>query len=564
MNSQKLENLLNLALDATPEERAKSLNLAVGYDGRDKMWNLIVKYVGSLEGLRALGISAVELLSGYGILTVPEGLIEAIAELDEIVFVEKPKRLNFAVLNGRSAACITPTQEGGMTLYGEGVIVAIIDSGIDYRNPVFRNEDGSTRIIGLWDQTVEGNPPMSYNIGTYYSQEDIDNDLPVSVDVSGHGTAVAAIAVGNFADNKNSNLGIATKADILVVKLGTPIENSFPRTSELMQAIDFSIRKSVELGKPIAINLSFGNTYGSHDGTSLLETYIDEVSGVGVSTIVAGTGNEGAASGHTSGNVLMGQTVTIELVINEFEPVMNVQIWKYYVDIFNIEIITPSGRRLNISGRTGGTFRYGTDLTELLVYYGEPSPFSQYQEIYIDFIPRETYITPGIWTINLYGEKIAYGKYDLWLPSQANLNGSRFVYPTPYTTLTIPSTARQIISVGAYNSRNSSYADFSGRGFDRTGGLIKPDIVAPGVDITTAVPGGGMITASGTSFATPFATGGAAILMEWGVVRGNDPYLYGEKVKAYMIRGARQLQGEVSPSRTTGWGALCVSDSFLR
>lgn len=577
MDSQKLENLLNLALDATPSEREKSLNLSVGYDEADNMWNLIVKYVGSLENIRNIGISAVELLNNYAILTVQESLIDRIATMDEIVFVEKPKRLNFAVLNGRSVSCISGVQEGIEGLYGEGVIIAVIDSGIDYANNVFRNSDGTTRIIGLWDQTAvpeEGRlPPEGYDIGVYYDSEDINEALKYdnrtmqqqvvkSIDTSGHGTAVAAIAAGNFSQDKSIYLGIAPKSNILAVKLGLPLENSFPRTSELMQALDFCVRTSMKLNTPIVINLSFGNTYGSHDGTSLIETYIDQVSGVGVNTIVAGTGNEGAVAGHTSGYVENQRNTMVELVIERYEPTINLQIWKYYVDIFDIEVITPSGRSILVSGRTAGSYRYGTDLTELLVYYGEPSPFSQYQEIYIDFIPRETYITEGIWQIKIYGRRVVYGRYDMWLPAGANLNGSRFTRPTPDTTLTIPSTARKIISVGAYNGYNNSYADFSGRGFDRTGGIVKPDIVAPGVDITTAAAGGGTITASGTSFATPFVSGSAALLMEWGIVRGNDMYLYGEKIKAYMIRGAKQLPGEVSPSEKTGWGALCLADSF--
>lgn len=560
MDSQKKENLLNLALDATPEEREKSLNLSVGYNSADKMWNLIVKYVNNLDSVRALGVEAYELLNNYAILTVPEGLVDSVAALEEIIFVEKPKRLNFAVINGRSASCISGIQEGVNGLYGEGCIVAVIDSGIDYANDVFRNRDGSTRIIGLLDQRE----------GAFYTEEQINEALEFedairqqqvvkSTDSSGHGTGVAAIAAGNFARDKSVNLGIATKASILAVKLGVPLTDSFPRTSELMQAIDFCVRFGMERRMPVAINISFGNTYGSHDGTSLLETYIDEVSGVGINTIVVGTGNEGAAAGHTSGLVENNRTKIIELAVGNYEPSLNVQIWKSYVDIFDIEVVTPSGRSIVISGETAGTYRYGTDMTELLVYYGEPSPFSQYQEIYIDFIPREFYITDGLWQIRLYGRRVESGIYDLWLPSYGNLNGSRFIRPTPETTLTIPSTARKVISVGAYNSYNSSYADFSGRGFDRTGGIIKPEIVAPGVDIETAAVGGGRITASGTSFATPFVSGGAALMMEWGIVRGNDVYLYGEKVKAYMTRGARQLAGEISPSKKTGWGAFCIN-----
>lgn len=567
MTNQKRENMLNLALDATQEEREKSINLNVGVNNQTKIWTLIVRYTGGLENVRELGAYAKELLNGYAILKLPQDIIEEVTNLDNIIYVEKPKRLNFAITAGRSASCISGVQEGINGLYGEGCVVAVIDSGIDYANTVFRNKDGSTRLVGILDQTV----------GAYYDREAINSALEYSTiqeqqqivrstDTSGHGTGVAAVATGNFARiydrNSSGDLGIATRADILAVKLGIPDTDSFPRTSELMEAIDFCVRYGVENNKPMIINLSFGNTYGSHDGTSLLETYIDSVSQVGVNTIVIGTGNEGAAAGHTSGFVNQNERIDIQLAAGAYEPSLNVQIWKNYADIFDVEIVTPSGRRINITEERAGTYRYGTDMTQLLVYYGEPSPFSPFQEIYIDFIPRESYITEGIWTISLYGRKVSYGAYDMWLPSSGSINASRFFLPTPNTTLTIPSTARNVISVGAYNSANISYADFSGRGFDRTGGIVKPDIVAPGVNITTALAGGGLTTVNGTSFATPFVSGSAALMCEWGIVRGNDRWLYGEKVKAYMIRGARQLPGEETPSRKTGWGALCLTDSF--
>ena len=156
------------------------------------------------------------------------------------------------------------------------------------------------------------------------------------------------------------------------------------------------------------------------------------------------------------------------------------------------------------------------------------------------------------------------GEYHLWLPSSGAINGAtRFLYPTPVGTLTIPSTARKIIAVGAYNSRTLTYADFSGRGTEEGESRDKPDLVAPGVDIMTTAPGGGYAQATGTSFATPFVTGAAALLMEWGITDGNDPFLYGEKVKAYLQKGARALPAfEEFPNGQIGWGALCLRDSL--
>ena len=170
----------------------------------------------------------------------------------------------------------------------------------------------------------------------------------------------------------------------------------------------------------------------------------------------------------------------------------------------------------------------------------------------------------GVWRLILNPRKVVSGAYELWLPSENVLNqGTGFLFPTDQTTLTIPSTAGRVVTVGAYNALTFAYADFSGRGYTRGGNLVKPDIVAPGVDVTAAAIGGGYAQFTGTSFAVPFVTGGAALMMEWGIVRNNDPYLYGEKVKAYLRRGARALPGfEVYPNPQVGYGALCVRDSI--
>jgi subtilisin family serine protease len=202
--------------------------------------------------------------------------------------------------------------------------------------------------------------------------------------------------------------------------------------------------------------------------------------------------------------------------------------------------------------------------TDVLVYYGEPSPFNPSQEIYFDFIPREDYVESGIWQITLKAGEIVDGTVHFWLPSSSALNrATRFLKPVPDTTLTIPSTALRPITVGAYDDSNLTYAAFSGRGDTRLYRIPKPDISAPGVGIITTKNGGGYAPVTGTSFAAPFVTGSAALLMEWGIVRGNDAYLYGEKVKAYLRKGARPLPGfDVYPNPQVGWGALCVRDSL--
>ena len=568
MADQKLENVLNLALDATEEERQKSLELDVGYDAIMREWDLIVRYSGSLDEIRELGAGVVELQNEYAIITIREDLIDRLTEFPQIEFIEKPKRLFFAVENEKRASCIPPVQRPPLNLTGRGVLVGIIDSGIDYANPVFRNADGTTRIRNLWDQSLSENPPAGYLIGTEYTSEQINEALrqPTieqrrqivpSQDISGHGTAVAGVAAGNSQEYR----GVAYESDLIVVKLGLPRLNGFPRTTELMQAIDYVIRKALEYGQPIAINLSFGNTYGAHDGNSLLEQFIQDAANRWKNVICIGTGNEGNTAGHVSGILDENEQVEIELAVQENETGLNVQIWKAYYDLVDILLEAPSGVRIGPIQEILGSQRFRIGETEILLYYGEPSPYTIDQEIYMDFLPRTDYITSGIWRIILVPREIISGNYALWLPSESVLNeGTRFLSPSVQGTLTIPSTAFRTIGVGAYNSATMTYADFSGRG---AGARIKPDLVAPGVNVRAPIPGGGFGEFSGTSFATPFVTGSAALLMQWGIVDGNDPFLYGEKVKAYFQRGAREILGfEEYPNQVVGYGALCVEESL--
>ena len=583
MENQKRENLLNLALDATEEERLKSVNLNVGYDPEEKTWELIVRHNGSLEALRNEGIRVDELAAGYAVLVVPESRIDQVSAMEQIVYIEKPKRLFFASNMARAASCLSTIQtssgsgtggvgagagvisglESGLT--GRGVLVAVIDSGIDYFHSDFRNPDGTTRIGLLADQDRD----------RIYTREEINAALETgsrtsalalvpSTDPSGHGTAVAAIAAGNGREGNGVYRGVAYESELMVVKLGTPLTDSFPRTTQLMKALDLVVRRARDMNRPLAVNISFGNTYGSHDGTSLLETFINDMSNIGRNVIVAGTGNEGTGAGHRAGSLVMGQEENAQLSIAPYETGMGVQLWKSYVDQFSIRLVTPSGEVIGpIDSRLGPqTLRYGG--TRILIYYGKPSPFSRAQEVYFDFLPVRDYLDSGIWTFRLTPERIVTGRYDMWLPSRGLLNPStRFLRPVPETTLTIPSTAANVISVGAYDDSYRAYADFSGRGFTRQTQQVKPDLAAPGVDIVTARRGGGYEAVTGTSFAAPFVTGSAALLMQWGILQGNDPFLYGEKVKAYFTRGARHLPGyDVWPNERLGYGTLCVRDSL--
>lgn len=646
--NQKLEDVLQLALLTPEETRMRTEDLNTGFDPNTRTWELIVKYHGSLDVLKAIGIGVEYLIAGYAVLTVPEQLVDRMVELEEIEYVEKPKRYFYEAEMPTDNSCIPQVTLRHPNLSGAGVLVAVLDSGIDYRLPEFRNPDGTTKIRYLWDQTLLPNvqtaeppspetadetsdsigelttigpepptsndrltdiqtdrqdiparrPPAGYRLGVEFDSEQINQALSAStaqeqfallpsVDTSGHGTAVAGIAVGNSAAYQ----GVAPDAELLVVKLGLPDAFSFPRTTEIMRAVTYVVQKAIEMQRPLVINLSFGNTYGAHDGSSLIERFLDNAAEIGRTVICVGVGNEGNSGGHLSGSLLqekssrgsegvlsrtglIAKPVSVELAVADYERTLNVQLWKNYCDTYRIFLRSPGGQETqlpNIIG--GGKYTLRLEQTEILVYFGNPAPYAVAEEIYFEMLPiGQNYINSGVWTIRLEPMQVVTGRYYFYLPSAVvRAAGTGFYRSTPEVTLTIPSTAAKVISIGAYDSTYEAYADFSGRGYadaNRTigvvaAGLAKPDLAAPGVGIIAPDLYGGYTPVTGTSFATPIVAGSCALLMEWGIVRGNDLFLYGEKVKAYLRAGARALRGEYAyPNDRVGWGGLCVASSL--
>ena len=640
--SEKLENSLQLALDTPQAEREASVSLNTGFNKADKTWELIVKYNNSPNFLSYVNNRQIQtdlLLSGYAILTIPESEIPALTRQPFLEFVEQPKRLFFADRAGLSASCIPANRifynalpdvsEPPFTLTGKGVLIGIIDSGIDFTNPDFRNPDGSTRIRALYD--IQQNRIFSRedinlylqseaferinnpNLQNEASSENVTISLSRAIDFSGHGTAVAGIAASNGASSKGyfegaasetsagyenssagyagSLAGVAPEAELLVVKLGPDIPDSFPRTTQLMKAVNWTVLTATEMGMPISINISIGNTYGPHDGSSLLETFLDAAAEVGRTSICVGGGNEGSDRGHTSLIFEQNETGTkfISLSIGDYETGLTIQLWKNYSSDCSVALIAPDGTVYPIVETfptlTGTFLRPAASLDRsltisttgetILVYIGTPVPYSINQELYFDFIPKAEYLTRGIWQFRI--EKSVSNPLSLNLYLPVGLTRSletRFVDPDTSNTITIPSTASRVITVGAYDPYTDLVPDFSGRGYileqlvtdrEATGTStffqtqVKPDLVAPGVNIVSNDLLGGYSTFTGTSFAAPFVTGGAALLMEWGIVRGNDRYMYGQKIKATLQRLARQLEAYPSvPNEVSGYGALCL------
>lgn len=507
------------------------------------MVELIVRYNGDIENIISQLGGTVEILSAdFAIVTIEQKNIEKLSDFTEIEYIEIPKKLYFMAEQGKRASCITINNQNIDGLTGEGVIVGIIDSGIDYRNREFKNTDGTTRIDSIYE--VRGN---------IYSRDEINSNEINHIDYYGHGTQVASIAVGNR--------GIAYGADIIAVKIGQ--NEFFASATDIMRGINYIVNRAIELGKPVVINISYGTNDGSHDGRSLFEEYINEISSSYKVSIVVASGNEGNRGHHFRGQLKNNETMDMEFNVSADIKSMYLSIWSSFADEFEIEIFSPLGdrggpmRKYNESY----TYRLGNSVTNVL--FRDSTPYNSDNEIYIRLEGGEKFVDSGLWRVRFYGQNILNGQIDGWLPVNEAVGGdTAFLIPNIDTTLTLPAAAERVITVGAYDSVNVSEVGFSGRGYTRKTEYIKPEIVAPGVNIGVSTVGGSITSFTGTSAAAPFVTGSSALLMEWGIVKKNDIFLYGERLKAYLCKGAKREAQREYPNREWGYGRLCLAQTL--
>lgn len=516
------------------------------------------------------------------------------------------------------------TGEGGGTLTGRGTAIAILDSGVDYRHPDFCTADGATRILTYWDQTLDYDGMNRYGVGRIFSREELDRlltaaagsrvpgggvpgDLPVSVpsagtvapdmatdggapgggsagrqtvstpateaplpepsaDFSGHGTHIAGICAGNGRASGGRNRGAAPESSLLVVKLKNDADSVFTDYANLMMAVDYVVRFASDAALPLSINISYGSNDGPHDGSGLMERYLNNCIFYGKNVVVTATGNEGISRRHSHVQVSEDTQNAVPFSVAPGENSLYLQLFKHYGDTFTYRLSPPDGSgEILIPGRAGiYRFSLGNNLVRLII--SDPTPYQSLQELFLVLLPSASglSLSSGVWQFHIQAESVVSGSVNMWLPSREATNAATgFLSPSVDGTLTIPSTAANVISVSGYDSTTDTFASFSGRGFLRGPVSDKPDLTAPAVNILSTAPGGGYSIKSGTSMAAPFVSGAASLLMEYGIVQGRDLFLYGEKIKALLQKGARPLPAfSEYPNPSVGWGALCLKDSL--
>ncbi|RDY26931.1 peptidase S8 [Romboutsia weinsteinii] len=513
-------------------------------------YEVIVKYNGDILKLEEeLGVDVEILSSGYAIITSStEENIDRLLDYPEIEYVEKPFILEIQDTQSFSSTGITGFKNRtGLT--GKGTIIGLIDSGIDYTLPIFKDSNGNSKILYYWDQSIQGTPPEGFREGTLYNNEQINNAInggtyiPIST-TSMHGTHVGGIACG-----------IANEASIIAVRVGNRQTDVFSRSTEFMRAIQFILNTALRLNMPVSINISYGSNEGSHRGESLFEQYIDEMCLFWKNNIVVAAGNNGDKGGHKRIKLTNDENQEVEFVVGANEKILNINIWPDYVDDFNVHLISPSNKQTQQISITSGQINNNIDGTRVTGYFYPIEPYSLTRRVTIQ-LSSNTQINSGIWRIVFTPVDIVTGNIDIYLPTSEGLSrDTRFLAPSDVLTVTVPGTASRVITVGSFNSRTDTVSVFSGVG-DINSGIYKPDLLAPGENIVSYLPGGTTGALTGTSMATPHVTGVCCLLMQWGIVNRNDLYLYSQKTRALLTTYARRNAGVEYPNNSSGYGLL--------
>lgn len=466
-----------------------------------------------------------------------------------------------------------------LQLKGQGVLLGFLDTGIDYRNLCFLDVEGKTRILEIWDQTEQsGRSPEGIGYGSVYTQEQIQQALqeenPLlsvpSMDQNGHGTKLASIAAGSYMEEEGW-IGAAPSSKLAVVKLKPakqylkqyyavdPNADAY-QENDIMLGLRYLNDLAAREGMPLVVCFALGSNMGGHNGTSPLGGYLNLIGSLPGRCVVVAGGNEANQGHHYYGKLSTGSYQDVEIRIAEQEYGVMMEVWASMPDVLSISMRSPTGEEIPRIDYESGSQRFGFLFEETVVYV-------EFQALEVNsgeqlVVIRMFRPTAGLWRLRVYGEDVVSGSFHVWLPVTGFLTGeTEFLNSDPDTTLTEPGNSEGPITIGAYQVEDGSIAISSGRGFTREN-RIKPDLAAPGVAVPAFSVENRYSELSGTCAAAALTAGGAALLMEWAVVKGNRQYIDTQEFKQLFIRGASRDSGENYPNRIWGYGKLNLYKSF--
>ena len=524
----------------------------------------------------------------FAVLHIPMDDLERPMNFSYYTYSAIPKLYSLLATDSMEASGILPASRiPAFGNQGQGVLIGFVDTGIDYQNPLFRKEDGSSRILGIWDQTLETGAPDPVTgfqalYGTQYSREEIDQALAApdplalvpSADENGHGTFLASVAAGGE-DPDQDFTGAAPRASIAMVKL-KPAKAYLRdfyliregadayQENDIMMGVAYLLHLARRFSMPLVICLGLGTNQGSHVGKSPLGLYLDDINIYAGTAVITAAGNETGYGHHYRAVTRPEETLqTVELNVGEKDSGFSMEFWAQDVDIYRVGFISPTGEvvdPLPSSTEEENVIRFLVEQTEITVFSSIVNTATGSQMVFIRFKDP----MPGIWNLTVSSALNITGAFHIWLPSRGFISDTTyFLRPDPDTLVTGPGNSQYALTVSAYDHTTGGIYIHSSRGFSRSG-QIKPELAAPGVNITGAGLRSSFVQRSGTSAAAAHAAGAAAILLHWGILERNDPFMNTSAIKTYLIRGAKRNPALTYPNREFGYGTLDLYQAFLR
>ena len=547
--------------------------------------NFIVRYNQNINGLidyesdRTFQI----INERFGIIYAPAQQVSEL-EFTSYTYSSIPKCYTLMDLGGLSASGVTRLHDHPyLKLRGGGTMIAIIDSGIDYRHPAFRNGNQS-RIVSIWDQSLPGGPSEAAPFGQVFTKEDInralesENPLEIvpSIDSNGHGTMLAGAAAGKNIPEEGFS-GADPRAEPVIGELKqakqylrdfyliAPEAEAY-QEDDIMLAIAYAMKCATQNQMPLSICIGLGSSQGSHRGESPLSQLIDSTANFSQNAVAVAAGNEGLSRHHFMGEISPEDPFSeAELRVGEKESGrgFSMEFWGESPNLYGITIQSPTGERLEVST----ALKYGTQ--ELSFVFVET-------KVQVNYVPIERnsgntlvffrflHPAPGIWKLEIQGRMNSPARFHIWLPVQGMISEETyFLEPAPEYTVTSPGDASDGMTVTAYRQKDGSLYTKASRGYTASQ-HVKPDFgqLRAAAPRPTAGRTGGFGEASGTSLAAAQTAGIAALLFEWAIIRGNEPYFSGNSVKNYLRRGAVRDEDMQYPNREWGYGKVDLYHTF--